>query len=142
MEYAARFLVHTHVPYNGSLDVEEYIDEGIVELAGASDGAAAKELMDRTFELLNDVAGKNALRRFEAGHFSGKVGLVGLEGIAVGVAKNLSAILALPKPEHFIKSRMQRFWSQPQTVNFTSLGMRGTTRIQRTVPFGEGWFRP
>jgi len=142
MEFAVRFLVHTYVPYDGTLDVEEYIDDGIVELARASDGSLAADLVNRTFELLDSVAGKDALRRFEDGHHIGKVGLVGLEGIAVGVAKNLAAILDLPTPQDFVRDRIRRFWSQPQTANFTSPGLRGTTRIQRTVPFGEAWFRP
>ncbi|MCU1247118.1 MAG: hypothetical protein JWQ49_147 [Edaphobacter sp.] len=142
MEFAVRFLVHTYVPYDGTLDVEEYIDEGIIKLAGADNGVKAEKLINSTFTLLDDVAGKDALRRFENGHHVGKIGLVGLEGIAVGVAKNLPAILKLKAPKDFIKDRMQTFWSQPQTTTFTSLGLRGTTRIQRTVPFGEVWFRP
>jgi hypothetical protein len=142
MEFAIRFLVHTHVSYNGSLDVEEYIDEGTIQLAGASNGAAAEVLINQTFTLLNNVGGRDALRRFENGHYVGKTGLVGLEGIAVGVAKNIQAILALPAPEDFVKSKKRTFWNQPQVDNFTSPGLRGTTRIQRTVPFGEAWFRP
>jgi hypothetical protein len=142
MEFAVRFLVHTYVPYDGILDVEEYIDDGIVSLARASDGAAAAELINRTFAMLNSVAGRDALRRFENGRHIGKVGLVGLEGIAVGVAKNLDAILALRAPQDFVREKLRTFWSQPQTATFTSPGMRGTTRIQRTVPFGEVWFRP
>ncbi len=139
---AVRFLVHTFVRYDGELDVEEFIDNGIVELAGASDGVAEADLITRTFGLLNMVAGKDALRRFENGHHIGKAGLVGLEGIAVGVAKNLRAIVALPDPQSFIRNQVQTFWSQPETPSFTRLGLRGTTRIQRTVPFGETWFRP
>lgn len=142
MEFAVRFLVHTYVPYDGTLDVEDYMDAGIVKLAGTSDGAAAADLINRTFALLHAVAGKEALRRFENGHHTGKVGLVGLEGIAVGVAKNLDAILALPAPQDFVRDKIRTFWSQPQTTNFTSPGLRGTTRIQRTIPFGEVWFRP
>ena len=143
MEFAVRFLVHTYVPYDGTLDVEEYIDEGIVRLAQVSDGTAAADLISRTFALLNNVAGKDTLRRFENGHHVGKVGLVGLEGIAVGVAKNLEAILALATPPtDFVRQKIQAFWSQPDAANFTSPGLRGTTRIQRTVPFGEDWFRP
>jgi uncharacterized protein DUF262 len=142
MELAVRFLVHTYVLYDGTLDVEEYIDDGIVALAGANNGAAAADLINRTFGLLNLVAGKDALRRFENGRHTGKVGLVGLEGIAVGVAKNLDRILSLPSPQNFVRDKAQTFWSQPQTANFTSPGLRGTTRIQRTVPFGEAWFRP
>jgi hypothetical protein len=142
MELAVRFLVHFYVPYDGSLDVEEYIDDGIVALAGASDGAAAADLINRTFRLLNDVAGKDALRRFENGHHIGKVGLVGLEGIAIGVAKNIDAILALGSPQDYLRDKMQAFWSQPEAAGFTSPGLRGTTRIQRTVPFGATWFHP
>ena len=142
MELAVRFLVHTYIPYDGKLDVEEYIDDGIVSLAAASNGTKAKKLIGDTFDLLKRAEGKNALRRFEDGHHIGKVGLVGLEGIAVGVAKNLRAILALENPQQFLKARIRKFWSQPETSTFTSPGLRGTTRIQRTVPFGEAWFRP
>jgi hypothetical protein len=142
MELAVRFLVHTNVPYDGRLDVEEYIDEGIVSLTGASNGSEAESLIDRTFALLNRVAGRDTLRRFEDGHYSGKVGLVGLEAIAVGVAKNLEAILGLANPNDFVRGKIHTLWNQPETAGFTSLGLRGTTRIQRTVPFGQAWFRP
>jgi hypothetical protein len=142
LELAVRFLVHTFIPYNGKLDVEEYIDDGIVGLASASNGEAAADLINRTFALLDATEGGNALRRFEHGHHTGKVGLAGLEGIAVGVAKNLNAILALPAPQDFVRQKIRGFWGQPRTQTFTSPGLRGTTRIQRTVPFGEVWFRP
>lgn len=144
LEMAVRFLVHANVPYNNSLDVEEFIDEGIVELAQAGDYVGATNLISQTFRLLNEVAGKNALRRYQNGAHSGKVGLVGLECIAVGVAKNIDAIAALGQhaSKEFVKEKIQTFWVQPESASFTSLGLRGTTRIQRTVPFGEKWFRP
>lgn len=144
LEMAVRFLVHAKVPYDGRLDVEEYIDEGIVTLAQAGDHGSAADLIIRTFQMLDDVAGANALRRFQNGGYIGKIGLVGLEGIAVGVAKNLDAILALgpQAAKNFIEQRIEGFWVQPQSATFTSPGLRGTTRIQRTVPFGEVWFRP
>lgn len=142
MEFAVRFLVHTFVPYDGKLDVEEYIDDGAVSLAEANRARDAKDVIERTFALLDEVAGKNTLRRFENGRHQGKVGLVGLEGIAVGVAKNLKRITALPNPKEFVKQKIQTFWDQPETADFTSPGLRGTTRIQRTVPFGKTWFKP
>lgn len=144
LELAVRFLVHAKVPYDGNLDVEEYIDEGIVNLAKSGDHANATSLITRTFQLLDEAAGSNSLRRFQNGTHSGKVGLVGLEGIAVGVAKNLDAILALgaDTARNFVKEKMKTFWEQPESKNFTSPGLRGTVRIQRTVPFGGAWFRP
>jgi hypothetical protein len=144
MEMAARFLVHTNVQYDGRLDVEEYIDEGIISLAQAGDNVRAAAQINQTFQLLHEVAGANALRRFQNGSHVGKVGLVGLEGIAVGVATNLDAILALGPnaATAFVRAKMEDFWAQQEAANFTSPGLRGTTRIQRTVPFGKAWFLP
>lgn len=142
LEYAVRFLVHALVPYDGTLDVEEYVDEGVVGLAGAGRDAQDAKLLTDTFNLLHEVGGGNILRRYDGVRHSGKVGLVALEGIAVGVARNLAAIQALPDPVEFVRERAQAFWLQPAAENFTSPGLRGTTRIQRTVPFGEQWFRP
>jgi hypothetical protein len=144
VEMATRFLVHVGVPYDGLLDVEEYIDEGIVQLARAGDHAKATSLIDRTFQLLDEVGAGNALRRFLDGSYVGKAGLVGLEGIAVGVGKNIDAILGLGRDaaRSFVEDRARLFWAEPNIAAFTSPGLRGTIRIQRTVPFGDEWFRP
>lgn len=144
MEMATRFLVHTNIPYDGKLDVEEYIDQGIIELARVGDAEVAARQISDTFTLLNDVAGSNALRRFQGGGHTGKVQLVGLESIAVGISKNIDAIKALGPVESvkFARQKINEFWSQPENSRFTSPGLRGTTRIQRTIPFGEKWFRP
>lgn len=144
MELAVRFLVHTFVPYDGKQDVEEYIDNGIVQLARLGDSTKAVETMDKTFSLLNEIAGRDALRKYDNGGHTGKVSLVGLEGIAVGIAQNLDAIVALgdARAKAFIDNKMKTFWSQPESPSFSSLGLRGTIRIQRTVPFGKDWFKP
>lgn len=142
MELAVRFLVQTFVPYDGILDVEEYIDDSVVKLAGVSDGTLAREIIDRTFGLLNSVEGGDTLRKYEGGRHVGRIGNVGLEVIAVGVAKNLNAILALANPADFVRNKIRTLWDRPETTTFTSPGLRGTIRIQRTIPFGQAWFRP
>jgi hypothetical protein len=144
MELAIRFLAHSLVPYDGKLDVEEYIDESAVALAKEGHAKHAVELIEGTFATLYRAAGENALRRFENGAHSGRVGLVSLEAIAVGIARNLPQITALGDIESnaFVKEKIETFWQQPQVASFTSPGLRGTVRIQRTVPFGDEWFRP
>jgi hypothetical protein len=142
MEFAVRFLVHIFVKYDGTLDVEEFIDDGIVQLAKAGDATGASSVIDRTFRLLDGVAGRDALRRFEDGRHIGKVVLAGLEAIAVGVGKNIDSIEALPDPPDFVRRKIASFWEQPEASGLTSPGLRGTTRIQRSVPFGKLWFRP
>jgi hypothetical protein len=142
MEYVSRFLVHTFEPYDGDLDVEEYIDEGIVSLAGKGETQVAGNTFGRTFELLNEAYGDGALRRFVDGSPSGRIGLAAFECIAIGVAKNLPHIDQKQDPLTFVKQRIEAFWQSDEADQFFSAGMRGTTRIQRTVPFGIHWFAP
>lgn len=140
MEYASRFLVHTYVPYVDRLDVEEYIDEGIVSLAEANEVRQAGATFRATFNLLRDAFGENALRRIQDDSPSGRVGLAAFECIAVGVAKNLTRIQEKRNPVDYVRRRIRKFWQSPDIDNFFALGMRGTVRIQRTVPFGAEWF--
>lgn len=142
VEYAVRFLVHYAIPYDGALDIEEYMDSGIVTLLGDGRLDASLEAMNHTFSLLNACLGSDSLKRWDGEKHVGKVGLVGLEGICVGIAKNLPLILSNSDMTMFIQDKTKRFWSQDEVSRFTSPGLRGTTRIQRTVPFGELWFHP
>lgn len=140
MEMAVRFLVLTNIPYDGELDVEEYVDEGVVTLLAGKNLGKAVSTMQETFDLLYEAAGSDALRRFDGAKHAGKVGLVGLEGIAVGVGKNLESIQRRKSPQKFIRQKIQQFWMQDDVETFTSPGLRGTIRLQRTIPFGQNWF--
>lgn len=140
MEYASRFLVHTYVEYDGKLDVEEFIDEGIVTLAAANERQEAASAFNGTFTLLNQAHGANALRRFQHGVPGGRVGLAAFEGIAVGIAKNITHVQAKGNPVDYVRQRIIEFWEAPQVQEFFVAGLRGTSRIQRTVPFGAAWF--
>lgn len=140
MEYVCRFLVHTYVDYNGKLDVEEFIDEGIVKLAEANETQNSGATFSATFSLLNQAFGGDALRRIQQGAAGGRVGLAAFEGIAVGIAKNISRIQAKSNPVEYVQTRVREFWQDPTIQSFFTLGMRGTVRIQRTVPFGAQWF--
>ena len=144
LEIAVRFIVHTLREYDGKLDVNEFIDENIISLIDGEDGSGAAKLIDDTFTLLNEVAGEQTLRRYnaESSSFQGRVTLTAIEAIAVGVARNFDAISALSNPKEFVEQRVMEFWQQPEVTDFTTPGLRGTVRIKRTIPFGTSWFRP
>lgn len=142
LEYATRMLVHTFVPYAGLLDVEAYIDEGIISLARSGDVSNANRALITTTELLYQALGPDALRPWDGTRHIGRVGLVGLEGIAVGVASNLDAIMASQNAVEFIRSKAREFWLSAKVATFKSPGLRGTQRIQMTVPFGVEFFKP
>jgi len=140
MEYLSRFLVHTYIPYNGKLDVEEFIDEGIVQLATQNETQQAGSTFNTTFYLLNQAFGNGALRRIQNGQPTGRVGLAAFECIAIGMAMNIAKIQEKQNPVEHVKQRIQEFWNNPDIGNFFAFGLRGTVRIQRTVPFGKKWF--
>jgi len=140
MEYVSRFLVHTFVHYPGRVDVEEFINDGIVALAVKGETTIAGETFANTFRLLKKAFGENALRRFQDGVPSGRVGLAAFEGVAVGIARNIKRIQAKPNAVDYVKKRTLAFWNSADVTEFFTAGLRGTIRIQRTIPFGTEWF--
>jgi hypothetical protein len=140
MEYVSRFLVHTYIEYDRKLDVEEFIDESIVKLASAGETQEVTETFNATFDLLSAAHGANALRRFDHGVPTGRVGLAAFESIAVGISKNIAGIRAKSDPIGYVRNRTNEFWQSPDVAGFFVAGLRGTIRIQRTIPFGTAWF--
>lgn len=141
LEYVCRFLTHTYIPYNVKYDVEEYIDEGMISLAEKENITEEHEAFTATFSYLNEIYGTAALRRDMS--MSQKFGLAAFEGIAVGIARNIKEIQKTPDPKDFIRRKISEFWRSPDIERFFVVaGQRGTTRIQRTVAFGDAWFKP
>lgn len=52
MEFAVRFLVHKNIEYDGKLDVEEYIDDGIVTVLRSRNADRAISNLRSTFNIL------------------------------------------------------------------------------------------
>lgn len=144
-EQAMRFLVFLHFDYDGILDVEEFIDNRIMKLAEKPPNMVrmAKKFTD-TFELLDETLGEDALRKWDpqSKSFSGRAGQVALEVIAVGVARNLPAIVKLKNPKAFVEKRIKEFWSQPVADRFVAAGFSGTYRLKSTIEYGASWFAP
>lgn len=140
MEYISRFLVGTYIQYDGKLDVEAFIDSGMVELARIGETNNARTAFNRTFDILYQAHGENALRRFNNGQPVGRVLLAAYECIAIGVARNIAHIQAKQDPVGYVRQRINDFWHSPDIGQFFVAGLRGTVRIQRTIPFGTTWF--
>ena len=140
LEYVSRFMVHTFVSYDGKLDVEEYIDHGILSLAAIGPTASGRAAFENTFDLLNKSFGQEALRRRVDETARGKVSLVAFEVIAVGIARNIDFIMSQPDPTAFVHRKVSEFWQSSDPDSLYSAGTRGTNRIRRTIPTGDLWF--
>lgn len=142
LEYATRFIVHTFASYDGKLDVEEFIDSSIVSIEQTENIKDVSSVFSNTFDLLASSLGESALRRFDGSRHLGRVGLAAFECIAIGVGQNIDTIGKLPDPAEFIIERVRRFWASPELSRFMAPGLRGTVRLQRTIPFGKSFFAP
>jgi hypothetical protein len=144
VEYIVRMIVHTFTDYDRSLDVEEFLDTKIIEIMTSRDPDEVIQTVSWTLEILYRILGGRALLPLRgAGEgVANRFSLRALEAIAVGVARNKSAILFHASPDQFVKDKIERFWQQPQVPEMSASGLRGTVRLQRTVPFGARWFNP
>lgn len=143
IEYLMRFLAYRYIPFDGKMDVEEYVTSALIQIA--ENNLFTKEVernFNETFDLLQRGLGTDALKRFSDGRFSGRVGLTALETVAVGVSVNLPAIKEHSDPEEFVRRKVRSLWESPAVEDFSRAGMTGTQRIQKSVPFGQEWFRP
>lgn len=146
IELALRFFVVKKMPYQGKLDVNEYLDEGAVYLATNHeiDFQEERGLFERTFSLIDDALGENAFRKFNGEKFQGGFLISGFEALSNGISLNLEAIELLggEASKEFIVERTQALWPNQEFKEFTKAGVRGTTRLQNLIPFSEAHFKP
>ena len=143
-EYAVRVVVHTYEEFVKGKDVQEFLDSSILTVMETHDVDEVIARVAWPVDTLHRLYGERALvpPGDAPADFAPRFSLRALEGIVVGLARNRDAILALENVDDFIKSRIRDFWAQPEVAEMSAPGLRGTVRIQRTVPFGARWFNP
>lgn len=144
VEYMVRMIVHTFVEYDRGFDVQEFLDAAIVYILTELDRDEIMQTITWTVEILNRLLGERALMPPQnAGEgIASRFSLRALEAIAVGIAMNKTAILAHGNPDQFLLERIESFWQQQEVADMSASGLRGTVRLQRTIPFGAHWFNP
>jgi Protein of unknown function DUF262 len=144
VEYIVRMIVHTFANYDRSLDVQEFLDTAIVEILSDKNRDQVMQTISWAIETLHRVLGDKALMPPQGvgEGIARRFSLRALEAIAVGVARNKAAIIIHANPDQFVKDKIATFWRQPQVAEMSASGLRGTVRLQRTIPFGTQWFNP
>ncbi|MEM6388115.1 MAG: DUF262 domain-containing protein [Pseudomonadota bacterium] len=143
LEWLMRIMVHSKIDYDGRLDVENFIDNGMRDILEKEQQNSILNDVKRTFELLAVASGDVALLpSLGAGGSGNRVSLRQIEAIAVGISRNVSQINELQDPASFISRRLIDFWKQPEVEKMSAAGLSPTQRIPRTVPFGATWFDP
>lgn len=144
LDYLVRVIVHTVSDLPRGSDVQEFLDHVILRTLAEPGATDALETAEWTINSLHRAIDAEALipaeDRLEG--IAPRFSLRALEGIVVGIGRNRTAIENMPDPDAFIRGRVAMFWQQPQVAEMSAAGLRGTVRIQRSVPFGAEWFNP
>jgi hypothetical protein len=134
------------VPYRPGLDVHEYLDRALMEMATNPDYDFVGEgdVFGRTFQFLNDALGGRAFKRWNGHTFSGKFLMSVFEVLATGVSLNIDALAAMPVParNEFIVNAARSLWNNQIFVANSGAGIRGTTRLTRLLPVAGRLLNP
>ncbi|MEO9697227.1 MAG: DUF262 domain-containing protein [Hyphomicrobiales bacterium] len=145
-ELVLRFLAFRLVPYQNGMDVHEYLDDALFQLASDQnlDMQAEGEVFTKTFELLEAAMQASSFQRWNGQAFTGKFLMSLFEVVATGVSKNLPALegMAVLDRNAFLLAKAQNLPNDPTFSQNSGAGVRGTTRLSNLLPIAEDLMKP
>jgi len=145
-ELVLRFLAFRLVPYQGGLDVHEYLDDALFQLAseGGIDMVAEGEIFAKTFDYLEAAMGASAFQKWNGNEFTGKFLMSIFEVVSTGVSKNLASLEAMPPDERSrcLIAKAKALQGEPTYSQYSGAGVRGTTRLSKLLPIAEDLMKP
>jgi len=145
-ELALRFFAFRLVPYQNGLDVHEYLDDALFQLASADalNMEEEGEVFIKTFDFLESALGNRSFQRWNGNVFTGKFLMSLFEVIAVGTSKNLAALEAMDQAQRnaFLEEAARGLWDNQDFTQNSGAGVRGTTRLSNLLPVAEELMRP
>jgi hypothetical protein len=122
-ELVVRFITLRHYPYKPRLDVHDYLDEGIMNIAGDStfDWSREKKIFADTFRLLRETKGQSAFSK------NGRFSLGYYEFITLGLSAAIDSNKQTSKK--WISDHIDSIAELPEAEKYTGSGIRGTQRL-------------
>jgi hypothetical protein len=125
-------------------DLGEFLNEQNREFAQDDDYDEKKHeaIFRDTFERINEAAGSNAFRKYDAERgFRGGFLISAFEAVALGVAFNAKRWSTNGSSKKLAKL-IETMWNQKDFIQHIGTGVPAKTRIQHSIPFGRQYFRP
>lgn len=137
LELALRFFIYRNISYQKGLDVHEYLDDGILQLATDNNFSMDTEekVFLKTFSFLQDTIGSHVFKRWNGESFVGKFIISAYEMIAIGVSKNLKTLEKL-------NQKISELWDNEIYQQYSGAGKSSTMRLAKLLPMAEDFFRP
>lgn len=146
IELVLRFVVFRHFQYDTRLDVHEYLNDSLIQLATHQplDYTRELEIFEKTFEILDDALGNNAFKKWDGNGFRGKFLLSVFEVMVTGISLNLDQIEGLGRSQavEHVRAKAKELWDSETFQKYSGPGVRGTQRLRKLLPFAESFLKP
>lgn len=146
VELALRFFSFRSIAYRAGLDVHEYLDGALMQMATKQDYDMAGEgdVFHKTFKYLNEALGDRAFKRWNGQNFTGKFLMSVFEVLATGISHNVAALSVMPEVERnqFLTQTAQTLWNNDAFTANSGAGVRGTTRLAKLLPIAAQMLNP
>ncbi|BAM90438.1 hypothetical protein S58_44530 [Bradyrhizobium oligotrophicum S58] len=146
VELVLRFLSFRSVPYRAGLDVHEYLDRALIEMATNRnfDKAGEDAIFVKTFRYLDEALSDQAFKRWNGHAFAGKFLMSVFEVLATGVSHNVAALEAMEADDRsgFIVRVARGIWNNNAFTTSSGAGVRGTTRLSKLLPIAAQLLNP
>lgn len=146
IELALRFFAFRHVEYKSGLDVHEYLDDAMVQMASNKkfNKTSAEKEFSQTFDFLEESLGSDAFKKWNGTKFSGMFLMSAFEVISTGLAHNIAKYEAMSKEDRkdTIFSKVKGVWQDKTFKKNSGAGVRGTTRLSNLLPIAGSLMKP
>lgn len=144
-ELALRFFASRNIPYDGKLNVHDYLDNALKKLA--TDPSFSKEeegsVFNRTFDLFERSLGEKAFKLWDGNDFKGRFLMSVFEVMATGVSKNIDQIEQMSQDEQdeFVRAKSKALLDN-KTFQKYKTNVSGTARLTYLLPIAEEFLKP
>jgi hypothetical protein len=146
LELALRFLAFRNHPYSKGLDVHEYLDEALIEIASSKTINFEQEenIFKKTFSLLDESLGDKAFKKWNGDSYTGMFLMSLYEVIAYGLSINIDEYEKVPKEKQkeIIMQKTKELWEEQDFKTNSGAGVRGTTRLTNLLPLAKNYMEP
>ena len=146
VELALRFFAFRSIAYRPGLDVHEYLDRALMQMATNPnfDMDGEGNTFRQTFKYLEDALGDRAFRRWNGQTFTGKFLMSVFEVLATGVSHNIAALGVMQDNDRraFLNHAAQDLWNNQAFTDNSGAGVRGTTRLAKLLPIASQLLNP
>lgn len=146
VELALRAVAFRWIPYASGLDVHEYLDQALIQMAtdSAFDRNARGGEFSLAFQYINEALGDGAFKKWNGAVFGGKFLMSVFEVISKGVLDNLLALQQMDEEprKQFIVNAAKGLWQNDTFKRNSGAGVRGTTRLAKLLPLASELLRP